>query len=305
MAIAATATTFLLVVIGALVRATGSGLGCTGWPKCSAHRWLPPLEHHAIIEYSHRMTAFVAIVLVGCLAVVAWRRYRDAPRVLWPSLGAVGLIIMQAVLGGIVVKGDLATLLVTAHFATAMILVATLVYVTVSSFSVEAHPPGPPDGLTSLARLVAAATLALLIVGAYVRGEGAGLAFGDWPLMQGRVVPPLHHVGPSVMFAHRVLALAVGILIGVLAFRAWRMRDRRPALAALASVAAVLFLIQVLVGAALVWSKLSAPARVAHVAVGTLVWGALVAVAAVARLGSSGGPEEPAISAALAKEAVA
>src|SRR4051812_32779799 len=82
LAVAGASTTFLLIGIGALVRATGSGLGCTGWPKCTSQRWLPPIEYHALIEYTHRMTAFVDVVLVAALAVVAWRGYRDRPRVL-------------------------------------------------------------------------------------------------------------------------------------------------------------------------------------------------------------------------------
>src|SRR5690242_1389011 len=80
-AIAAAAVTFLLIAVGGLVRATGSGEGCSGWPKCSPGHWLPPLESHAIIEYSHRMTAFLDIVLVAILVVVAWRGYRSVPSV--------------------------------------------------------------------------------------------------------------------------------------------------------------------------------------------------------------------------------
>src|SRR5262245_58656512 len=110
-AIAAAATTFLLIAVGALVRATGSGLGCTGWPKCTPDRWLPPLTYHAIIEYTHRMTAFVDVVLVGVLAVVAWRGFRTVPRVIGPSIAAVVLVVFQAVLGGIVVRGELEALL--------------------------------------------------------------------------------------------------------------------------------------------------------------------------------------------------
>ena len=66
--IAAVALTFLLIAVGGLVRATDSGEGCSGWPKCSPGHWLPPLEFHAIIEYSHRMTAFLDIVVVALLA---------------------------------------------------------------------------------------------------------------------------------------------------------------------------------------------------------------------------------------------
>src|SRR5690242_21905437 len=101
LSVAATATTFVLIAVGAAVRATGSGLGCTGWPKCGATSFFPPLRYHALIEYSHRMTAFVDVVLVALVAIVAWRRFRDVPRVFGPALAAVVLVVFQAVLGGI------------------------------------------------------------------------------------------------------------------------------------------------------------------------------------------------------------
>ena len=285
-AISATAATFVLIGIGALVRATGSGLGCPGWPKCFG-RWIPPLQYHAVIEYSHRLVTVIDTVLIGVLAAVAAMRYRRARRVFWPSVAAVGLIVLQAALGAAVVKGDLGALLVTAHFMNAMVLAGTLVFATVSAFTLR-EAIGRVDPLARLARIAAALTFALLAVGAYVRGEGAGLAFSDWPLMNGKVVPALTELRPALHFAHRGLAAAVFILVGWLAARAWGDRNQRAAAAALAVTAAGLFAAQILIGAANVWSRLAPAAITAHVAVAALIWGTLVAAATVARVGSSG-----------------
>jgi heme A synthase len=286
LAVAATTTTFVLIAVGALVRATGSGLGCTGWPKCSPLRWLPPLEHHAIIEYTHRMTAFLDVVLVALLAFLAWRRYRPVRRVFRPAVAAAILVVCQAVLGGIVVKGDLHALLVTAHFMTAMVLAGTLVVATVAAFTVERQTTAirSLDHLARMAWVTAAGTFALLGVGAYVRGEGAGLAFRDWPLMDGRVIPDLSHPRLALHFAHRALALAVFVLAILLLLRAWQARQGRPAAATLAVVAVGLFAAQILIGAANVWSRLAPAAVTAHVAVAGLLWGVLVAAAETARL---------------------
>jgi cytochrome c oxidase assembly protein subunit 15 len=297
LAVAATATTFVLIAVGALVRATGSGLGCTGWPKCSAHRWLPPLQYHALVEYAHRMTAFVDVVLVALLAVFAWRRYRGDRRCLRPAIAAAVLVVFQAVLGGIVVKGDLHALLVTAHFMTAMVLAGTLVVATVAAFSVgvAASPIGSADGLVRLAWLTAAGLFALLGVGAYVRGEGAGLAFGDWPLMGGRLIPRLSHLAAALHFAHRALALGVFVLALVFASAAWRARSQRPAVARLALATVGLFAAQILVGAANVWSRLAPAAVTAHVAVAGLLWGTVVAAAEVSRLSPARSVEHPVV----------
>jgi heme A synthase len=283
LSIAATATTFLLIAIGGLVRATGSGLGCKGWPKCSPDRWLPPVEYHAIIEYTHRFTAFLDIVLVSLLAVVVWSRYSRIRRLNVPATAAVLLIFFQAVLGGIVVKGELHAFLVSAHLATAMVFAAVLVYGTVASFTSDDRIGGPVDGLARLARLAVAGTLVVIAVGAYVRGEAAGLVFPDWPLMDGRLVPRIGSGPAGLHFAHRVLALAVGVLVLLVAVRARRERGGRDPVALLASGAALLFALQVLIGAADVWSKLAPAAVVGHVAVASLTWGAVVATAVTAR----------------------
>jgi heme a synthase len=297
LAVAATATTFVLIAIGALVRATGSGLGCTGWPKCSADRWLPPLEHHALIEYTHRMTAFVDVVLVALLAILAWRRYRAASRVFRPAIAAVVLVVFQAVLGGIVVRGDLHALLVTAHFMTAMVLAGTLVVATVAAFSVDraATPIGSMDGLARLAWLTAGGLFVLLGVGAYVRGEGAGLAFRDWPLMGGRLIPSLSHPSLALHFAHRVLAVAVFVLALVFVLAARHARAERPAVARLALMVAGLFAAQILVGAVNVWSRLAPTAVTAHVAVAGLLWGTVVAAAEASRLTAAQPGDDPVV----------
>jgi cytochrome c oxidase assembly protein subunit 15 len=285
LAVAATATTFILIAIGGLVRATESGLGCEGWPKCTPDRWLPPLEYHAIIEYAHRLTAFIDIVLVCLLAVVCWRRYSRNRRVRIPATAAVVLIFFQAALGGIVVKGELHALLVSAHLATAMVFAGVLVSLTIAAFTLDAQERGPIDGLTRLARLAAAGTLTLIAVGAYVRGEGAGLVFPDWPLMDGRLVPGISSAPAAIHFAHRILSVVVGVLVLAMAVRARRERGRRDPVTMLAVGAALLFVSQVLIGAANVWSRLAPAAVVAHVTVAGLAWGAVVATAVMARVG--------------------
>jgi heme A synthase len=105
--------------------------------------------------------------------------------------------------------------------------------------------------------------------------------------MGGRLVPAVWAVPTAVHFAHRVLAGVVFGIVLVVAARAHREAPRTPA-AALAGTAAALFLAQILIGAANVWSRLADAAIVAHVTVAALAWGALVATAASTRLDRSG-----------------
>src|SRR5256885_4117631 len=127
------AMTFLLVVVGVVVRSTGSGLGCPEWPTCHGS-WVPPFDNlHAIIEWSHRTTAAIVGILALATAIAALVAYRRRPAILWPALAALGLVIFQAALGKAAVESDLSGDIVTAHLATAMALLALLIYVTVRS----------------------------------------------------------------------------------------------------------------------------------------------------------------------------
>jgi protoheme IX farnesyltransferase len=295
LSIATTAATVLLVAVGGLVRATGSGLGCPGWPTCYG-RLVPPLEYHALIEYSHRFLATVVVVLVCLQAVAAWRGYRAVKLLVRPAIAAVGLVFVQAALGGVVVKGDLEATLVTLHFATAMALLGVLVVVTTNAFCLDRPVAGPGEAAASsyarLASWTTAAAGALLVVGAYVRAEGAGLAFRDWPLMNGRLVPTLGGVA-TLMFLHRILAAVVLVLVIWVAIRARSMERRATPLVALSSVVLALMVAQILVGAANVWSTLAPAAVTAHVAGSALIWGTLVALVTVSRRLAEPGPGRP------------
>jgi heme o synthase len=283
LSIATTASTVLLVAVGGLVRATDSGLGCPGWPTCFG-RWVPPLEYHAIIEYSHRFLASVVVVLVAIQAVAAWRGHRRERRILWPALAAVALVFVQAGLGGIVVEGGLEATIVALHFATAMALLGVLTVVTTNAFfpGRAAAAGGSGRAFVRLTTWTAGAAGGLLVVGAYVRAEGAGLAFRDWPLMDGRLVPTLGGAA-TLMFAHRVLAAIVLVLVIWAAIRARTMASRSRPLVALSTAALALLGAQILVGAANVWTELSAAAVTAHVALSAFVWGSLVALATASR----------------------
>ena len=124
------------------------------------------------------------------------------------------VVLSQAVLGGIVVRTDLDPAWVTVHFAFAMALVAVLVANAVEARYAFATPQRDasasrnvvgPIGWTVLV------TFGALLVGTYVRATDSGLAFRDWPLMDGRLVPAFGGAA-TWMFLHRVLAATPSML---------------------------------------------------------------------------------------------
>jgi cytochrome c oxidase assembly protein subunit 15 len=277
---ASTIATFLLISIGGLVRATKSGLGCgDDWPHCSGEV-LPPLQDpNQIIEFSHRAVAGIVGIMIATLALLAYKHYRDHPRILWASIGALVLVIFQALLGMLVVKLDLAAEMVVVHLAAALSLLALLIYINATARGPAEHVGDA--ALSKRTRFAAGSVLVLLLVGSYVSGADAGYAFSDWPLMDGKVIPNLAVEAKAIHFAHRALAAIVGVLVFVVAFDIFKRGAEFPAAKRFAHAAAGLFAIEVAIGALNVWTRLNSAAVTAHLAIGAAIWGTLVAAAFV------------------------
>src|SRR3984893_7210791 len=119
---AAIVALFLLMTMGNVVSATGSGLGCPDWPLCHG-RLLPPAETQVLIEFSHRLKAIPFTLLLLVTVVLTWRRTTArAPRRL--SLVLVALLAAQIGLGGVTVLFKLPGLVSTAHLVNALLILA-------------------------------------------------------------------------------------------------------------------------------------------------------------------------------------
>src|SRR6188472_3123550 len=111
----------LIVLTGAAVRLTGSGLGCPDWPKCYGGT-VPPADINAVIEYGNRLfTGFVGIMVIAACGLVFFRRPYRWHLAVFATLLPLG-VIAQAALGALVVKHHLAPGLVMCHFILSMML---------------------------------------------------------------------------------------------------------------------------------------------------------------------------------------
>ncbi|MDQ2940801.1 MAG: heme o synthase [Chloroflexota bacterium] len=276
LAIAAAVATFVLISVGGLVRATDSGLGCPDWPLCFGD-WIPPADLNAWIEHSHRLVAAVFVgPLVGAVGLITLFSFRRRDRPMLAAAAIAGLLVIaQSLLGAAVVLEQLRADLVTAHLAMALTVLAATIFIA------ERANHGPfqrhlgRGGLTRLVGITAIALFAQMLLGSWVTGHHAGLAFGDFPLMNGALVPDLTLAAPQIQFAHRVLAVAVAGLVLVTALEV-RRQTVDPRLRRLATLAAGLTIFQIGLGAANVWSRLAAYFVVPHLVVGAALWGTLV-----------------------------
>jgi heme o synthase len=279
LSVATAVVTYALVVLGGVVRVSGSGLGCPDWPLCHG-RLLPPLNLHAIIEYSHRTTASLTSTLVVLTAVVAWLGWRHRRDILIPATVALVLLVVQVVLGAITVRLELPPMIVLAHLATAMALLGA---VCVTAVAAMLPLPGTTTDAVSRrrARGAAAGTFLLILSGSLVVGSGSSGACNSWPLCGGGFSFAFDG-SPSIQLLHRGIAGIIGLLIVFSLLSVLRRHRREPAVRATVALTLAALAFQVAVGAAVVTLHLPAALRGLHLALAGAVWAGTVVLAVIA-----------------------
>jgi len=270
-----------LVIFGAVVRVTDSGLGCgSDWPLCDG-RVIPPLDNiTAWIEWLHRLFAALIGLLGLATLAVAIRAYRQQDRmVLGATVVAAILFVVQSALGAIVVIFELPPTFVTLHLGTAMLLLGALIVAAVVAW----HQPRrhyQRDHVTTLAYANAAFTLVIILTGALVRGSGATLACTDWPLCNGSIIPFGQGQLAMIHMIHRFSVAALGVTLAILVWQVYRTRSEG-LVRMLAASTFAMFLLQAGVGAMYVISVAGPEWGAAHVGLASTTWALLVVLCAV------------------------
>lgn len=283
--------TYGLIVMGGVVRVTGSGLGCPDWPTCHGGL-IPPLEPAALIEWSHRLLGAIVSPLILATTIGAWLWRRHERRVLIPATLAPALLAIQIPLGGLVVYLELPSLVVLVHLLFALLIFGLLVWVAVAAGAPRqwsAEAVAASRRLRGLSWAMVIAVFLLLIVGGLTRATGAGFACQGFPDCNGQALPFGRGGGlVDLHLTHRLLAYGVALLAIVLAAQSWRWRRALPAPAAAATILIVVILAQIVVGALGVTSGLTPLVRGLHLAGAAAVWAfAVLTLALAARAGQA------------------
>lgn len=252
--LAAVALTLVVVVLGAYTRLADAGLGCPDWPGCYGNLGAPatPAQLQAAealypdapvdigkawIEMVHRYFATGLGALILGLAVVAVRAKGASPRAL--PLALLALVVLQGAFGAWTVTLKLWPQVVTAHLLGGF---ATLALLWLLALRLGAVPVGTvPARLRRLGALALAVVVVQVALGGWVTSNYAALACPDFPTCHGEWAPPMDFrqgfdlfqaVGPNylggmldseariaIQFAHRLGALAVLAVVGVLGWR--------------------------------------------------------------------------------------
>lgn len=287
--IATVVATYLLIVLGAVVRVTGSGMGCADdWPLCQG-RLFPPLEFGPLMEYTHRLVGAIVSVLIVAVVGGIWLRFRHRRRLVALASTVVVLMAIQVGLGAVTVMTELDPLVVLIHLGLAMLVLGALVMIAVYMGSDDGVAPTTGDGSSldqwlgfrTLVLTTAVAIYALVMTGAAVRATGATWSCIGWPDCNGLLLPL--GVDPLVdtHLLHRFTAYTIAVLAVLVVVRARPWRHRFPAVwwGALALVASV-----VAQGAVGVWGVTAGfvpLVQALHVAGASAAWTAAVALAAL------------------------
>jgi heme a synthase len=268
-AFVALSSLFVVVVTGAVVRLTASGLGCENWPRCGETPF-PEKDFHALVEFGNRVVALFAMACTT-LAALAARRVEDLPRwLVWTSAFVAAAIVAQIPLGGLTVILELHPMAVMTHFLLALAAVALAVVVALgadefirgrSRARVSPWVGGLALGLVPLA-------LALVVTGALVTAAGPHSGGADIERL-GNIVDAVYvHVRVTAVFG-----------IGFLVLVALVFRSRAPLERAIAGVALGLLVLQMVVGEVQWRNQLPWWLVLLHVALAVSVWAGVVALA--------------------------
>lgn len=266
---------WLIVVTGAAVRLTNSGLGCRHWPGCEKGHPLPAKDYHAFIEFGNRMLGGVVIVLVLLTALAAF---------FVPGLGrgrrlAVAIFagtLAQAPLGYLAVHSDLHWPVVAAHLLLSMALLAGAVVLALETLALRSGRAEPfaPRELRQGALAVTAAAGVLLVTGTLATAGGPHSGGGTEEIDRLWRLQPLLYVHAATV---GVFALGLVFVLGYLASG----RQRWPRLFGLALGVFVLLLAQMGLGELQYRTHLPWGLVLVHVGLAAAVWALLVAFVTV------------------------
>ena len=293
------------LVFGAIVRISGSGMGCgDNWPKCYGH-WFPPFDRpELVIEWTHRLLASLLILsIIGLTAGTILKRREPGVSgrggVLRPVVAAVGVVFVTAAFGAVTVFLGNPTWATVVHWTLAMTLLAVVTTAAIRAGALggaTARTEPAAASTTRWAYLAAAMAFATVVMG----GLTAKFPFGSVACQSfpgcGRN-PAAGDGAVWVQLTHRTIAILLVLhLIGM------AIAGRRIDGAAIrrATLAAALFgVTQIVVAASMVLFRLPAPLRSLHEAIGVAIWLSTFTLAYLARLATRSEPAGGASGATL------
>ncbi|WP_227492531.1 MULTISPECIES: COX15/CtaA family protein [Brevibacterium] len=164
-----------IILTGGIVRLTGSGLGCSDWPKCTPDSLVATSEMgiHGAIEFGNRLLAVALAILGVCIALMLWRHRKKRPDLFWLNIGLLAIVPVQAVVGGITVWTKLNPWVVAGHFVPSAVAVGVAAYFVRRTYDtgvrLNTKAPAP---LPTLGWIILGLTAIIVVFGVLTTGAG-------------------------------------------------------------------------------------------------------------------------------------
>ena len=270
--------TVLLIGYGGLVHSAGAGLSVPDWPTTYGENMftfpVAKWQGGIVYEHGHRLLASGIGFITIILAIAVWMK--DERRWMkWLAGVALLAVIVQGVLGGLTVLMRLPTAVSVSHAIVAQsFMIMTVAMAAATSRRWRTAPAAAESAadrsLQQLLLATAVFSLVQILLGAVTRHTYSGMAIVDFPLNNGQIIPAFTSFGVGIQFAHRVGAAVLSVLVfwqGIRVLRSGLDRLRRPAVFAM-----LMIVLQVLLGATVIWTREAVIPNTLHVAGGAVTF---------------------------------
>ena len=281
--------TCLLVIMGGIVCATRSTLGCPDWPGCFG-QFVPPTQSNAVIEYTHRFIAALTTPLIIAAAIVGWRGPRSIKWVSRPPLIAVALTFAVIVFGAFAVLTGLPPAVAALDLGFALTVLALMVTATVVAFARRDHPALAEllsfrNPFAKLVLWTTGAVFFVLVCAVLVAKPGSLVSCLGWPLYNEPLI--LNDLRGWLLLTRRVVAGAATLMMVAIVIQAWRTQRKHAGIVRAASLMGISFLVEAAVGVLMLATGFATFLLVIYVAAAAVLWTMLIVLTVQAGLTSS------------------